>query len=105
MKKFFVYTEEQEQEINEKLGYTQKEYDRLGDGKQWQRTINIPKIKDFIRRLKQKECPTCGSKLVWIKECTYIGFSLLPGVDYGSLKKTYEVKKKRYCPNCQKILE
>ena len=104
MKKYFVYTEEQEQEINEKLGYTQKDYDKLSDKKQWQWTLGVSEVKDYIRRAKQKECPVCGSKLEWIKECTYVGFRNPPGATAGSYEKTYHVKKKRYCPNCQRVL-
>ncbi len=105
MRKIFVYSLDEEEQINKELGYTQKDYDKLSVKKQWAWTVGIPEIKDFIRRYKQKVCPTCNSKLEGVKECTYIGFRNPPGATGGSYEKTYEVVRKRYCPNCQKILD
>lgn len=105
MEKIYKYTSEEEDKINVDLGYTSKYLDHICSQKQYQSTLGISEFKHFIKILRIKKCEKCGSKLILIKECTYVGLRHAPFDNGGDYTRTYEVVYKRYCPKCQIMID
>ena len=100
MKKYFVYSKEQENEMNIEMGYTQEQLNKVCGTLQYQ--WDLEEIFNLIYWFfKGKPCEVCSKKLKCVKECTYVGLRHAPTATGGSYEKTYKVKYKTYCPNCQ----
>ncbi len=103
MKKYFVYSEEQENEMNIEMGYTQAQLDKVGWNTQYQ--WGLKELFNLVYFFfKGKTCEVCSKKLKCVKECTYVGLRHAVGATGGSYEKTYEVKYKVYCPDCQNAI-
>ncbi len=110
MRKVYIYSKEEEEQINRELGYTQKDYDndpyrdefhnRYGEQQQY--TLTLTSIKRFIYNLFHNKCPECYVKLERIKELKYLGFRHAAGATGGNYKKAYKVTYVRECPKCHK---
>ena len=105
MKKIYKYTIAEEEQINIDLGYTAKELNRICSKKQYQYTLGLSELSFFLKFLKRKKCNKCASKLMLIKECTYVGLRHPPQATGGDYERTYDVVYKQYCPNCQTIID
>ena len=110
MRKIYIYSKEEEEQINKELGYTPQDYsnypynDELHNkyGEQLQLTISMSSIKKAIYNLFHRQCPDCHVKLERIKELRYIGFRHHAGATGGNYKKAYKVSYARECPQCHK---
>jgi len=110
MRKEYIYSFEEEKQINEKLGYIQKDYDNFRGNfyehnryyEQYQWTIDLNFVKKAIYYLFRSKCPDCNVKLEKIKQLKYVGFRHKAGATAGNYHKAYEVTTYRECPKCQK---
>lgn len=110
MRKVYIYSQEEEEQINRELGYTEKDYENYPYrdephnkyGEQQQFTISLTSIKKSIYNLFHSKCPECNVKLERIKELRYVGFRFAAGATGGNYKKAYKVTYVRECPKCKK---
>lgn len=108
VRKIYIYSEEEEEQINKELGYTQEDYDHyVGEfhdkyHEQQQFTIDLSAMKKQFYYFFHPKCPNCNVKLEKIKELRYVGFRNKAGATDGSYHKTYEVTYHRTCPICHK---
>ena len=108
MRKEYIYSFEEEEQINKELGYTQKDCDNFrGDFykhepffEQQQWTVDLAFIKKELHYLFHRKCPICNVKLEKIKQLKYAGFRYAVGATGGNYKKAYEVTYVRECPVC-----
>lgn len=105
LKKVYKYSKEQEKEIDIENGYTQKQLDRVKSFEHFQIVLNDEQILSFFEEKKKKKCSICNTKLVWAKECSYIGIRHPNRSTIGDYSKAYKVTFKKYCPNCKKITD
>ncbi len=110
MRKVYIYSKEEEEQINRELGYTQEDYDNYlyrdeihnKHGEQQQFTVTLSSIKKSIYNLFHNKCPQCNVKLERIKELRYVGFRHPVNATGGNYKKAYEVTYVKECPKCKK---
>ena len=110
MRKVYIYSKEEEEQIDRGLGYTQEDYDNYPYrddfhnkyGEQQQFRISIASIKKAIYYLFHRRCLECDEKLERVKELKYIGFRHRAGATGGNYQKAYKVTYVRECPKCLK---
>lgn len=105
MKKIYKLTDQEENKINDDLGYTPDELEHVSSRKLYVYTLGLPELSQFIKTLKKRKCEECSSKLVFVKECTYDGLRCPVNATGYCNQRRYEVVYKRYCQNCQKIID
>lgn len=101
MEKVYKYSKEEEEKINQDLGYTQEQIEGYWQ-EQREYTIGIQEIIGWFRWTFHKQCPHCQKvKLIWKNELEYMGLKLPPNCTSASkLNKTYKYTRILVCPQC-----